>query len=80
MKVIPAGNSSFQLAQNTARSSKIQFGSTSIEYRIASDFWRQQPTKRSICLLKTFWSYPEKFSLLRPENTNEGGVDLRVVE
>ncbi|KYQ58564.1 hypothetical protein ALC60_02209 [Trachymyrmex zeteki] len=37
-EVIPAGNSSFQLAQNTARSSKIQFGSTSIEYRIASDF------------------------------------------
>jgi len=38
VKVIPAKNSSFQLAQNTVRSFEIQFGSTSIKYRAANDF------------------------------------------
>lgn len=84
-KVIPAGKtalSSSLRVSSSERPSKIQPGSTSIEYRTASDSGSGGNGRRGgrfVCR-KRVQSFPGKFSLLRPENIDEGGVDLRVVE
>ncbi|EGI62916.1 hypothetical protein G5I_08696 [Acromyrmex echinatior] len=65
-EVIPVENSPFQFAQNTVRSSEIQLGSTSIEYRATNDFGGCSRRRGQFVCWERFRVFPKSFPSFVP--------------